>query len=513
MKLCTNPRCMDGRVPVSDGERTAPCGDCRIAALELEKRQSFGQLAILGVTEERARGYVSHGIDVYATRMRKEVAALEAERDEVCAALEQAPHADYCSYARDGGEPCDCYKSHGWELLDDLRDRVAALERSRSALDCRYAKQYAETSGSHCPLNKPCERCQRDQRIAALEAENATLAAGQCVVDGGLLGDEHGHQYCAVQRRLQAAERRAEETKSRFLYTANASQVDMHGWRACAVGMYEKLLEAPNECPRNESTEQRIAELKAERDKAAQDATVAESMCAVHEQEIPELEEQVQVLSDEISRLREELNDADARYAALLEQNGQACVRAEKAEDRAESAEKRAATWEQVARDREPLRRQAERASVEAEEALNSEVEKLREALDQEKLDAESICLHRERWQRLVNHAAELWNGGVVFGDDDRAVDDAITHMDGSCNEVARLKAGGCARDQRLTQHCALAEKALREIGKAVAREREACAVLCDFMARAKIGAKTCAATIRARADDPAQSRADAARI
>lgn len=37
-------------------------------------------------------------------------------------------------------------------------------------------------------------------RIKALEAENFTLAAGQCIVSGGLCGGEGGTPYCSLQR-------------------------------------------------------------------------------------------------------------------------------------------------------------------------------------------------------------------------------------------------------------------------------------------------------------------------
>lgn len=37
-------------------------------------------------------------------------------------------------------------------------------------------------------------------RIKSLEAENFALAAGQCVVPGGLCGDEGGSQYCSLQQ-------------------------------------------------------------------------------------------------------------------------------------------------------------------------------------------------------------------------------------------------------------------------------------------------------------------------
>ena len=48
------------------------------------------------------------------------------------------------------------------------------------------------------------------QLYAALkeaERENATLAAGQCVIGkGGLTNDDYGNQFCAMERRAQAAE-------------------------------------------------------------------------------------------------------------------------------------------------------------------------------------------------------------------------------------------------------------------------------------------------------------------
>jgi hypothetical protein len=44
-------------------------------------------------------------------------------------------------------------------------------------------------------------------RIEALEAENFKLAAGACTVEGGLVGDEHGHVYCSLKARIEALER------------------------------------------------------------------------------------------------------------------------------------------------------------------------------------------------------------------------------------------------------------------------------------------------------------------
>ena len=41
-------------------------------------------------------------------------------------------------------------------------------------------------------------------RIEALTAENFKLAAGSCDVEGGKVGDEHGHFYCTLQAKVEA---------------------------------------------------------------------------------------------------------------------------------------------------------------------------------------------------------------------------------------------------------------------------------------------------------------------
>src|SRR5690606_20941651 len=46
-----------------------------------------------------------------------------------------------------------------------------------------------------------------EPRIEALEAENFKLAAGACNVEGGLIGDDHGHVYCSLKARIEALER------------------------------------------------------------------------------------------------------------------------------------------------------------------------------------------------------------------------------------------------------------------------------------------------------------------
>lgn len=49
-------------------------------------------------------------------------------------------------------------------------------------------------------------------RIVSLNAECFSLAAGQCIVrEGGLMGDDHGHQYCDMERQRDEWKRKAEE--------------------------------------------------------------------------------------------------------------------------------------------------------------------------------------------------------------------------------------------------------------------------------------------------------------
>jgi hypothetical protein len=50
-------------------------------------------------------------------------------------------------------------------------------------------------------------------RIEALEAENFKLAAGACTVEGGLVGDEHGHFDCSLKARIEALERELAEAR------------------------------------------------------------------------------------------------------------------------------------------------------------------------------------------------------------------------------------------------------------------------------------------------------------
>lgn len=88
------------------------------------------------------------------------------------------------------------------------------------------------------------------------------------------------------------------------------------------------------------------------------------------------------------------------------------------------------------------------------------------------------------------------------------AVDMQTMHrgMLAAADEIERLRAGGCARNQGLTQYCA-------EVADAVRAEREACAKVADHYATMERlglygsvavseGASKIAAAIRARTED-----------
>jgi hypothetical protein len=59
-----------------------------------------------------------------------------------------------------------------------------------------------------CQGNLGCHRLVDDDeaadRIEALTAENFKLAAGSCDIEGGKVGDEHGHFYCTLQAKVEA---------------------------------------------------------------------------------------------------------------------------------------------------------------------------------------------------------------------------------------------------------------------------------------------------------------------
>jgi hypothetical protein len=58
-----------------------------------------------------------------------------------------------------------------------LRAEVGRLQRQRERLDCRYAGQYAEMSGRHCPIGDPCQRCRLERAEVEVERLREALQA------------------------------------------------------------------------------------------------------------------------------------------------------------------------------------------------------------------------------------------------------------------------------------------------------------------------------------------------
>ena len=50
------------------------------------------------------------------------------------------------------------------------------------------------------------ERDELKARVGELEKENFALAANECLVEGSVVGDEHGHPYCTLQKRVEELE-------------------------------------------------------------------------------------------------------------------------------------------------------------------------------------------------------------------------------------------------------------------------------------------------------------------
>lgn len=75
-----------------------------------------------------------------------------------------------------------------------------------------------------------------EPRIEALEAENFKLAAGACNVEGGLIGDDHGHLDCSLKARIEALERELAEARGALEHCATQLQIERdHLFDCCTV--------------------------------------------------------------------------------------------------------------------------------------------------------------------------------------------------------------------------------------------------------------------------------------
>ncbi len=90
------------------------------------------------------------------------------------------------------------------------------------------ARLRAEASEQGLDIQPDPELLDAANRIEELNAENSDFASGACVVRDGIIGDEHGHFYCTLERQLAAAKADAErlaEALKLFVEGASHTQV------------------------------------------------------------------------------------------------------------------------------------------------------------------------------------------------------------------------------------------------------------------------------------------------
>ena len=95
-------------------------------------------------------------------------------------------------------------------------DQIASLKRHIGRLETQLANELLEDDGS--PLTPHGEAIAAGDgtlhgAIDYWQQQAFTMAAGQCIVkSGGLMGDDHGHQYCDMERQRDEWKRKAEES-------------------------------------------------------------------------------------------------------------------------------------------------------------------------------------------------------------------------------------------------------------------------------------------------------------
>ena len=83
-----------------------------------------------------------------------------------------------------------------------------------------YPSETVRINASH--INRILEAL---ERAAELEAENFGLSAGECIVEGGLVGDEGGTPFCTVRATLGTARKRIVELEDCLKPFADLSQL------------------------------------------------------------------------------------------------------------------------------------------------------------------------------------------------------------------------------------------------------------------------------------------------
>jgi hypothetical protein len=99
-----------------------------------------------------------------------------------------------------------------------LACEVERFERKNKALDAMLDAAILERDEAQAEKDTvEGTLCGLLDRVGSLEQENATLSANACPVPGGLVGDEHGHPRCAVQRERDEAHEQLGDEATRCL--------------------------------------------------------------------------------------------------------------------------------------------------------------------------------------------------------------------------------------------------------------------------------------------------------
>jgi hypothetical protein len=132
----------------------------------------------------------------------------------------------------------------------ELVEQVSRLIMTNCVCE-KYKGQFDTGHHAECPVP---EYSRITSAIQTLTAENFTLAAGQCNVEGGLIGDDHGHFDCSLKARiatLEAKLARAEQDTARLDFLdecntrLNAKYGTEYGWRLILNHNVNRLMLGP----------------------------------------------------------------------------------------------------------------------------------------------------------------------------------------------------------------------------------------------------------------------------
>jgi hypothetical protein len=110
-------------------------------------------------------------------------------------------------------------------MKDEKKQLSFPLGLSKGTVEKLYALAYRQRE-EIIRLTRKCEE---------LDRLGATLAAGQCLVDGGLIGDDGGTPYCSLQDKLINLTRERDDMKA-LVEAANRELIQVKEDLSYALG-------------------------------------------------------------------------------------------------------------------------------------------------------------------------------------------------------------------------------------------------------------------------------------